>query len=118
MRVELIRASGFGRREKIVLGRLPVIIGNSPDAGVQLNDRRASRAHCLIAEHDGRLLVRDLNSKHGTLVNGVRVKEAPLMPGDRLSVGRTRFIVSTGDGFPAFGGGLEGDTLFVFSDRA
>lgn len=119
MRVELIRSNGFGRREKIVLGRLPVILGNNPDAGLRLNDRRTSRAHCLIAEHEDRLLVRDLNSKHGTFVNGVRVKEAPLMPGDRLTVGRSRFIVATPDeAVPALGGNLEGGTLFVLSDRA
>jgi len=116
MRIELIRCGGFGRREKIVLKELPVMIGSNPEVGLRLNDRRASRVHCLLAEHDQRLLVRDLNSKHGTFVNGARVKEAPLMPGDRLTVGRSRFIVSTGNGSPIVPTGVESGTLFVVSD--
>jgi pSer/pThr/pTyr-binding forkhead associated (FHA) protein len=38
-------------------------------------------------------LVRDLDSKNGTAVNGQYVKEAHLLPGDRLTVGLTSFQV-------------------------
>lgn len=116
MRVQLVRCGGFGRREKIVVNRLPVMIGSNPDVGIQLDDRRASRVHCILAEHEDRLLVRDLNSKHGTFVNGVRVKETPLMPGDRLTVGKTRFIVLTDGGAPVMPGVGSERTLFVVSD--
>jgi pSer/pThr/pTyr-binding forkhead associated (FHA) protein len=36
---------------------------------------------------------RDLDSSNGTLVNGHYITEAHLMPGDRLTVGLTRFEV-------------------------
>jgi len=116
MRVELIRCSSFGRREKIVVKRLPVMIGGNPGTGIQLNDRRASRIHCLLAEHENQLLVRDLNSKYGTFVNGVRVKEMPLMPGDRLSVGKSTFIVVTDEDDVECDSSGE-RTLSVISDR-
>lgn len=117
MRVELIRCAGFGRREKIVVKQLPVMIGTNPDVGIRLNDRHANRVHCLLAEDRDRLLVRDLNSRHGTFVNGVRVKESPLMPGDRLTVGKSRFIVTTPNGSnPMLPDSQSGTTLFVVSD--
>ena len=52
-----------------------------------------SRVHCEISEIDGILLVRDLDSHNGTLVNGEHIKEAHLLPGDRLTVGLTSFEV-------------------------
>jgi pSer/pThr/pTyr-binding forkhead associated (FHA) protein len=38
-------------------------------------------------------LVRDLDSKNGTAVNGQYVREAHLLPGDRLTIGLTSFQV-------------------------
>jgi pSer/pThr/pTyr-binding forkhead associated (FHA) protein len=37
--------------------------------------------------------VQDLGSKNGTFVNGVHVGKALLLPGDRLTVGRTPLFV-------------------------
>ena len=54
---------------------------------------RVSRVHCEISEINGTLLVRDLGSRNGTAVNGEYVKEAHLLPGDRLTVGLTKFEV-------------------------
>ena len=116
MKVELIRSNGFGRRERIVIHELPVMIGSDPGSGVRLNDRRVSRLHCLLAECQGRLLVRDLNSKHGTFVNGARVKEVPLMPGDRLTVGKSNFIVSPVNGAAALPSAAGGRPLFVVGE--
>lgn len=79
--------------EAIPLDRLPLIIGRNPEAGLRLQDRFVSQFHCEISESNGVLFVKDLGSKHGCLINGIIVTESPLMPGDRLSVGLTTFIV-------------------------
>jgi len=39
------------------------------------------------------LVVSDLVGRLGTLVNGRRVKESPLLPGDELTVGSTSLLV-------------------------
>jgi hypothetical protein len=52
-----------------------------------------SERHCEIDEVDGRLRVRDLESRAGTFVNGVQVSVAPLLPGDRLTVAQSDFVV-------------------------
>ena len=61
-----------------------------------------SRRHCEIGPGEKRseLVVRDLGSSNGTYVNGKRVAETKLEPGDRLSIGPVTFIVRI-DGQPA-----------------
>ena len=77
-----------------VLHEFPALIGRSLDASITLNDRWVSRRHCEIVRNDDRLIVRDLGSKHGTLVNDCAISESPLLPGDRLTVGISTFIAS------------------------
>jgi pSer/pThr/pTyr-binding forkhead associated (FHA) protein len=82
------------RKDGVVnLDHFPVMLGRSPDAEVHLCDPWVSRRHCQIDAVDGRLWVRDVGSRHGTLVNDAPVKESPLMPGDILSMGLSTFCV-------------------------
>jgi pSer/pThr/pTyr-binding forkhead associated (FHA) protein len=75
------------------LARLPVVIGRGPDAGIFLDDHTVSRWHCRIDQIDGTFVVCDLGSVHGTFVNGTRINESPLMPGDVLGVGVLSFVL-------------------------
>ena len=93
MKAKLIGLDHDGPKTRIVLDRLPVVIGRNPEADIRLDDRWVSRVHCEISEINGTLLVRDLDSSNGTLVNGQYVKEAHLLPGDRLTVGLSSFEV-------------------------
>lgn len=91
----LQRLSGKGgeRSIKIVDG-VEYVVGRSPGADVVVNDSRCSGRHALISRRGGRCVVRDLESANGTFVNGDRVREAELRPGDRLSVGQVEFSLS------------------------
>jgi hypothetical protein len=64
--------------------------------------RSLSRRHAAVRRSSERLVVRDLGSRFGTLVNGVRIAAAqPLAAGDVLSLGKVGFIVrrlSRGEG--------------------
>jgi pSer/pThr/pTyr-binding forkhead associated (FHA) protein len=91
MKVKLVSLAPNGRKSKLVLKKLPVVIGRGTDAEVRLPDRWASRRHCEIYEIEGAPVVRDLGSTHGTFINGHQVTESHLMPGDRLTVGLTSF---------------------------
>jgi pSer/pThr/pTyr-binding forkhead associated (FHA) protein len=77
---------------ELAVAQFPLIIGRSSHADITLNDRWASRRHCVIEEQTGRLCVRDLGSKHGTFINDARVTEGVLLPGDKLTVGLTALI--------------------------
>jgi pSer/pThr/pTyr-binding forkhead associated (FHA) protein len=72
--------------------QLPLTIGRGEEADFPLEDRWVSRRHCEIFERDGALALRDLGSRHGTLVNGHVVSESVLQPGDRISIGMTTLV--------------------------
>ena len=103
---------------KFPVDELPLIIGRSPEVAIRVGDRLASRRHCEIAEKDGLLVVRDLGSSHGTLLNGQPVTESTLTPGDKLTVGLTTLLVSSNlrhlqlnaghDGEPGASGSMPG----------
>jgi DNA-binding NtrC family response regulator len=65
------------------------VLGTHESADFVLTDPAVSRFHCEIVPADGRVSVRDLGSLNGTLVNGVRVREAFLHDGAALALGKT-----------------------------
>jgi pSer/pThr/pTyr-binding forkhead associated (FHA) protein len=68
---------------------LPALIGRSDEAEVFVGDQWVSRRHCELIAVGQHVKVIDLDSRHGTFVNGQEVAEAWLEPGDELSVGMT-----------------------------
>lgn len=89
MQVKLTILGGPSDGLEVSLSRLPVTFGREGDSSVPMRDRWASRHHCELFETSGRLMIRDLASKHGTYINGDRVDEHELLPGDKLMVGLT-----------------------------
>ena len=64
-------------------------IGSHPLNEIEVRDRTVSRFHCeVFVDHQGRAWVKDLGSRNGTRVNGVRVREAELQEGMILRVGQ------------------------------
>ncbi len=80
-------------KEAIEAAGFPAVFGRSDEVDVYVGGRWASRRHCEIDEVDGRFLLRDLGSRHGTFVNGETVREVILNPGDEIGVGLNRFVV-------------------------
>lgn len=67
-------------------------IGRDPAQDIAISsDGTASRRHARILCANGAWFVRDEGSSNGTWVNGVRVQEQPLFPGDMVKVGATNF---------------------------
>lgn len=98
----LLLESGGERREISVAG--PITVGRSQTASVYLDDKTLSREHTQFYVDHGRLCVRDLDSKNGTYVNGVLLKQpASLKPGDRVKIGVAMFTVvpEAGEPLPA-----------------
>lgn len=77
---------------EIPLEQLPLRLGRGLHADVAIDDRWLSRCHCELDTVDGEIFVRDLNSKHGTFVNGCLVAETRLTAGDKLRIGLSEFV--------------------------
>src|SRR5262249_61252179 len=66
-----------------------VEIGADPACQLVLHDPAVSRRHASISYVAGRLVVRDLGSRNGTLFGGARIKDAQVPLGAVLSLGKT-----------------------------
>jgi pSer/pThr/pTyr-binding forkhead associated (FHA) protein len=93
MLAKLIATNPVTARREIPLDCFPLRLGRRADADVCVEDRWVSRDHCEIDYVDHNLVVRDLNSKHGTYVNGRPIREMELKPGDLLNIGLSKFLV-------------------------
>jgi FHA domain/Domain of unknown function (DUF1707) len=73
-------------------GERQVVLGRSRSCDCVLSEPSVSRRHAELRRDGGRWLLRDLGSRNGTRVNGLRVlDEAEVGPGDRVSFGDARF---------------------------
>jgi pSer/pThr/pTyr-binding forkhead associated (FHA) protein len=79
--------------QSFVLGDIITLMGRRKDNDIRIRSMRASARHCVLAFKDGWWWVRDLESSNGTRVNGRRVVEIMLHPGDKLSVGGQSFTI-------------------------
>ncbi len=70
-----------------VIERRAVVLGRSRDCDVVLEDRSVSRRHAELVRHGDGFLLRDLDSTNGSAVNGKRIREAAVQPGDDITVG-------------------------------
>ncbi len=91
MEYKLVCLDAVAPRPEISLDKLPVVIGRSDRATIRFFDTWTSRFHCKIDQEDGRLVVEDLRSSNGTLVNGAGITKTTLNPGDTLTVGISTF---------------------------
>jgi len=66
-----------------------ITVGRSPTNNIFIRDKNVSRVHCQIVVASGVCTLTDLQSTNGTFVNGQRVTECRLKPGDELRVGTT-----------------------------
>jgi len=105
-----VRTPGAPERA-VVLDGSPLAIGRAPDNGLVVADARVSRHHARITSRGGRLVLADLGSRNGTLVNGSRVTEIALGCGDRIALGTTLLevveVVDPGPAGAAAGGAAE-----------
>ena len=78
---------GAGRRR--VLSGQRLVLGRSREADIVIDDPNVSRRHAELRCDDGRWTIADRGSTNGVKVNGRRVQEAPLEPGDGIVLGTT-----------------------------
>jgi hypothetical protein len=76
-----------GAGKRTVLSGSRVVIGRSRECDIQLDDPNVSRRHAEVRREGDAWIVADLGSTNGIKINGRRVPEGELRPGDELTLG-------------------------------
>lgn len=76
-----------GQRVRRALGGPVAKIGRDPTNDVVFDAATVSRFHAEIRREGTGYEIRDLGSRHGTFVDGVRVQESPLADGNEIRLG-------------------------------
>jgi len=74
--------------EVVPVGDRPVRIGRRPGNDLILADEKTSGVHAEVVPEGDRHVLRDLGSTNGTFLDGKRVTELVLTPGDVVTIGR------------------------------
>ncbi len=76
-----------GTTHQVDLAAVVAVLGRDPNCDIVLNDTKCSRRHATVEEEPEGLVIRDTGSANGTYVNGRRVEQARLRPGDTVRLG-------------------------------
>ncbi len=93
-RAFLVASPDTPEERRVPIGDRPVRIGSDEDNDLRVDDPHVSRRHAEVRRSPDGVVLRDLGSKNGTFVEGIKVKEVLLPPGANLMVGATviRFV--------------------------
>jgi len=84
----------LGGGDPIPLLKTSLTVGRRESADIVLRFPNVSGNHCELSLVEGYWYVKDLGSSNGTKVNGSRVSEQRLEPGDTLSVAKHEYEVN------------------------
>ncbi len=88
----LLIRTGFQGHQKVELEPGETIIGRGEDAQVIFPNVSVSRHHCLISVGTQRIVLEDMDSANGTLLNGKSVMQEELQSGDEIQVGKFHMV--------------------------
>jgi hypothetical protein len=89
---ETIVLKANGQEYEFAQGR--VIVGRSRDADFRIDHADVSRRHAVIYWSEGSIVVKDLGSTNGTMVNGYPVESTVVRPSDVIRIGNCHITVA------------------------
>jgi predicted component of type VI protein secretion system len=92
--VQLGELVPLGGGDPIPLLKPELSVGRRESSDIVLRFPNVSGRHCELCLVEGYWIVKDLGSSNGTKVNGTRVTEQRLAPGDKLSVAKHDFEIN------------------------
>lgn len=101
VKLVLLSAGMAGRSHELNVDR--TTIGRVEDNTFQIPEPSVSSHHCEVLLKGKDVLIRDLNSTNGTFINGEKITEAPLKPGQLLRLGQIELRLES-DSAPVAGG--------------
>ncbi|MCW5982213.1 MAG: sigma 54-interacting transcriptional regulator [Bryobacteraceae bacterium] len=107
MDARLVALDGPLGGQEFPLVAAETFVGREAVNAIAIPDSCASRRHCVVVREGDRYILRDLESRNGTFVQGVPVREHALEPGDEIQIGRSVFVFLRGHERLAPGGAVE-----------
>lgn len=90
VKFKLLKGSHAGKEVKLPAPKC--LIGRNDDCHLKPQSEAVSRRHCVILTTDSEVVIRDLNSRNGTHVNGEKITgDTVLLNGDVVKVGPLEF---------------------------
>lgn len=99
MDANLVLLKKDGSRKGFDLTHEVTIVGRGQDCDLCIPVMVVSRKHCELSQKSNILKLRDLGSTNGTYVNGKKVEQTELNPGDCIQIGPVVFGIQV-DGQP------------------
>lgn len=96
LQFEVIAGPDQGKTFTLNVGH-NLMLGRSAQAHYVLSDLSVSRNHCQVDLQGDEIILRCNSATSGTLVNGKKIQEQRLKPGDVVQVGNTQLRLSVGD---------------------
>lgn len=100
MQAVLVMFRSDGERRSFSVTRDMTVVGRREDCDLRIPLGEVSRKHCRLVRDGDTLRLEDLGSSNGTFLNGQRVQESVLQPGDSVQIGPVIFVLQV-DGYPA-----------------
>jgi adenylate cyclase len=82
-----------GGGDSIPLIRPVMSIGRRESCDICLKFPNISGLHCELSYRDGYWYIRDMGSTNGIKINGMRVVQRPMRPGDELAIAGRRYTI-------------------------
>jgi len=90
VKLKILKGPSVGKEVKLPSPKC--LIGRAEGCHMRAQSDAVSRRHCVIVTSENEVVVRDLNSRNGTLVNGNRItEETVLLNGDIVRIGPLEF---------------------------
>ncbi len=105
-----------GKERTVELSGKSISIGRSKENLIEIDDVSSSRRHCRLTLQNGGWSIEDLQSRNGTLVNGILVRKKELAPGDCIEIGKTRLYFERVPTEELLPGETTTDTLLLPTD--
>lgn len=91
---ELVLFGEHAPYDRYVIVENETFIGRDPKkCQIILTDPEVSTVHSVIKKNGSLMLLEDLNSSNGTILNGERINRSAVMPGDEFVIGSTSFTL-------------------------
>jgi len=99
MDINLVLFKKDGSQKAFSLSSGTTIIGRRHDCDLCIPLMVVSKRHCQLNQNKEAVKIRDLDSRNGTFLNGKRINETTLQPGDYIKIGPLTFLLQI-DGEP------------------